>query len=170
VKFDLTINTKELQDLQNSVKRLSEEKAKQVEITLGYVMESAEKDAVELVTSNKSVNVGTLRQGIRAERLPVKGGSKHTGILRSNANYSSAIEFGRSPGTFPKLGDGSKADGGLRYWVKRKLQVPNDEVAGVAFAIGRKIQRFGTQPKPFMRPTYEKWSKRFGDELRKMLK
>lgn len=47
------------------------------------------------------------------------------------------LQFGRRAGTMPPVSV-------LEGWVRRKLNVPEDEVKGVAFAIAKKIQKKGT--------------------------
>lgn len=58
------------------------------------------------------------------------------GIVAASQLYAPVVELGRRPGRFPPLGP-------IQLWVRRKLNVPEARVRGVAFVIARKIARLG---------------------------
>lgn len=178
MKINLTIVDKDMADLQMAMKRIGPVTRDRINKLTDNVLREAENTARDLAP----VNVGTLKKGIRREILANVGrGNTVTGKLVSQAEYSTAVEFGRTPGTWPDIG-------ALMYWVKRKQiagtysiktrrRVGNkkqktDEDRQVAFLIARKIYNKGIDPKPFMRPSYEQWSKvfeqRLWEELRTM--
>ena len=59
-------------------------------------------------------------------------------------SYAAVIHEGRTPGKRPPP---SKA---IEPWVKKKMGVPADEVAGVAFVVARSIGKKGTRPTKFL--------------------
>lgn len=175
-----------MRDMKQSFAKLGEEQKRKIEVLVKKVSIEAANTAKDKVTENQSVLSGFLRNGIRHEIEAYLNGWKVTGKVKSNADYSASIEYGRSPGTFPKVGDGTKQDGGILYWVKRKKLAGTYSIKtkrrtgnkatrdaqdkAVAFAIGRHIKQFGTKPRPFMRPSYEMWSKRFAEEAQKIMR
>lgn len=58
-------------------------------------------------------------------------------------SYAAAVHEGRRPGKMPP----SKA---LIPWVRKKLGVPEDEAAGVAFVIAKNIWANGTKPTKYL--------------------
>jgi hypothetical protein len=66
-------------------------------------------------------------------------------------NYALAVEFGTRP-HFPPVKAVTGETESLDRWVETKLGVSSEESEGVAFQIARKIARYGTKEKPFMRP------------------
>ena len=67
-----------------------------------------------------------------------------------DAPYSVFVEFGTSP-HMPPLQP-------IEDWVRRKrgdLGVKDSEIKKVARAIQMKIAKYGTDPKPFLRPAYD---------------
>ena len=180
MKINLSIPSKEMADMQKAISRLSAEKRKQI----AFVMEDVAINAAADAKDKAPVNVGQLRRNITNEVLIKHGGREVTGRISSNANYSSAVEFGRSPGTLPPVGDGSKE--GILYWVRRKgiarswsiktrritkaTNAQKQAEVSMAWAIAKKIERFGTQPQPFMRPAYEHWNKIFETKLKQILR
>jgi hypothetical protein len=168
IKLDIT--GQQMRDMERSFKKLGEETKAKIEVLVKQVSLEAANDAKENVNRNKSVNTGLLQNGISHVMMPSKSGWEVTGEINSKQNYSTSVEYGRAPGSFPFIGDGSKANGGIRYWVKRKFKLKDTgEVNRVAYLVARKIQREGINPKPFMRPAYEKWAKRFDQEAIKIL-
>jgi hypothetical protein len=178
VKINLTIVKGDMADLQKAMKRIGPVTRDRINKLTDNVLREAENTARDLAP----YNVGTLKKGIRREILANMGrGNTVTGKLVSQAEYSTAVEFGRTPGTWPDI----KA---IQWWVKRKKiagtysiktrrrtgnkQTKEQQDKQVAFLIGRKIYNKGIDPKPFMRPSYEQWSKvfeqRLWEELRTM--
>jgi hypothetical protein len=160
VKINLTIVKGDIADLQKSVRRLSKESKQRIKTLVENVSLEAANDARD----SAPVNVGTLKKGIRHEVLVMGTGEVDvTGRITSNAEYSSGVEFGRTPGTWPNRE-------AILWWVKRKGIAPKGEEERVAFLVSRKIAEKGIDPVPFMRPAYEKWAKRFDVELTKILR
>lgn len=86
------------------------------------------------------VQSGALRASGRIEEeskdtIFVAFGGKGTGV-----DYATFVEFGRSPGRAPPIGE-------LRTWSARRL---GDE--GAAGALALTIARRGVRPQPFLRP------------------
>lgn len=78
--------------------------------------------------------MGHLEGSIAGE---VRGqGLELTGVVNSPMPYAPVVELGRRPGKFPPLGP-------IQLWVRRKLNVPESRVRGVAFLIARKIAAQG---------------------------
>jgi HK97 gp10 family phage protein len=180
VRIKLNLRNGELADLQKAIRRISTEKRAKIHNLLEEVSMNAAADAAD----KAPVNVGTLSRNIRHKVTKSKGGLEATGEIESAASYSSAVEFGRSPGTMPPVGDGSKE--GILYWVRRKgiargwsvktrrmskaTDAQKQAEISMAWAIAKKIEQRGTQPQPFMRPAHEKWSKIFQDHLYQILR
>ena len=89
---------------------------------------------------------GNLMREIRVEELD----ARHV-VVRSNANYSQALEFGTRPHTItPKRGRA------LRFAASsagRRLSGSPRRGADVVFA--RHVRHPGSRPYPFMRPAFE---------------
>ncbi|MCK5216586.1 MAG: hypothetical protein KAJ93_02295 [Methanosarcinales archaeon] len=78
-----------------------------------------------------------------------------------DAPYSVFVEFGTSP-HMPPLQP-------IEEWVRRKrgdLGVKDSEIKKVARAIQMKISKYGTDPKPFLRPAYDDSQVRVDDIIR----
>lgn len=58
-------------------------------------------------------------------------------------SYAAAVHEGRRPGSMPPSLE-------LIPWVKKKLGVPTDRLASVAYLVARKIARVGTAPTKFL--------------------
>ncbi len=89
-----------------------------------------------LAVKNAVVDTGRLRNSIFLNPT-IKGATEYT--LGVGVKYGSDVEYGTSPHMV-----GAEA---LKGWSKRVL---GDENA--AYAVARKISKFGTDAQPFMRP------------------
>lgn len=97
-----------------------------------------EADAVHLAPEHD----GELIQNIGYKENHISVTSRRYTVY-SNANHSAPVEFGTSPHfTSPK---------NLKKWAKDKLGDEN-----LAFAVARKIARYGTKAQPFFRPAFYK--------------
>lgn len=180
MRVNLSVTGKELKDMEKAFQRYALTKRKAIERLVEDVSMNAAADA----KNDAPVNVGTLRRNVRYRVIEGRGGLKVTGEIESASNYSTAVEYGRSPGTLPPVGDGSKE--GILYWVRRKgiarswstktkrmtrrTKAQEQAEIQMAWAIAKKIEKFGTKPQPFMRPAHEKWSKIFQAKLYEILR
>lgn len=117
--------------------------------------ELVQKKAMHNLTSGGNVFMGQLRASmgykLDANRLvavigpglSAKSTATQTGDPR---NYGYFVEHGRAPGGFPPPRV-------LELWVKRKLGISDpDEMARVAYLVGRKMAAEGTEAHPFLAP------------------
>lgn len=102
------------------------------------------------------VSSGQLKQNINYRILPIGGGMEFNLFFatttKDNANYWKAVDEGRGAGLgFPHVGS-------LRDWVRQKIafgsiqvtgKVTESKINGIAYVIGRKIQKDGTKPTNF---------------------
>ena len=94
---------------------------------------------VTQIKKHTPVNFGLLKASIAF----VARGGPGEGILASPLIYSSVMEYGRRPGTFPPPGP-------MQLWVRRQLGITNPkEIRSVAFLISRKIARTGIKGRKF---------------------
>lgn len=103
----------------------------------------------ELATNNAPVNVGTLKASIKL--FPsIPGANSY--VLADGVTYGIDVEFGTSPHYVSAKH--------LLRWAKLKL---GDENA--AYAVAKKIAKFGTEAQPFFRPALDQvknvWVERF---------
>lgn len=94
---------------------------------------------------------GRLKNSIGSEVI-VEGAGSIVGRVGSSLRdeeYPKIMEFGRKPGKMPPPAS-------LERWVHVRLQVPDEEVPGVAYVVARKIGRFGIKGRFFMRTGFEK--------------
>lgn len=80
----------------------------------------------------------------------------YTSIIRADVNYAMAVEKG-SRSHFPP-------PSALEGWARRH------NAEGLEFAIALMISRFGTRPRPFLIPSYEKEKPIFVKKLRRILR
>jgi hypothetical protein len=130
-----------------------------INIAIGAAIIQTRSEAIKNVNKNKSVNTGVLR----AKIAMIQNQNIMRGVVKSTANYSSAVEFGRKPGKTPNLQ-------ALLHWVRRK-QIGNPAQAErITYLIGRSIKRKGIKPRPFMQPAMdlgkEVFKKRYTAEIK----
>jgi hypothetical protein len=92
------------------------------------------------------VGGGSGLRGSFSTRERMSGSLIVLGEMGTPLPYAGAIESGRAPGPISQAGMES-----LRDWVRAKLGVPDKEVPGVAFIIGRKIRRKGFKGKEMVK-------------------
>ncbi len=98
---------------------------------------------------------GSLRKGI----VDDYNKKAMLGTVESRAKYSIYVEKGRPPGGIPPIDS-------IKSWTKKKSGVPES----AAYPIALKIAKEGTKPQPFMKPAFEKHSKKHFDRVKKALK
>jgi hypothetical protein len=122
---------------------------------------------------NEKVRKGLMQEVARAAAMIDKDAKKAapvaSGLLRnritfivrdlaatvfSNAKYSTDVEYGQKPGTWPNRED-------IEKWVKRKLGVSKNKIKSVAFLVSRKIYNKGTDPQPYFEPAVKKGARFF---------
>lgn len=110
---------------------------------------------LNIVTGAKrrvAVDRGGLRNSI-AHRLDEDGLG---GVAGTNSEYALPTEFGRRPGSRPPVEP-------LIAWARRK-GFADPEAAG--WAIAEHMERFGTDPRPFLFPAFEEERPKFVDRIR----
>jgi hypothetical protein len=86
----------------------------------------------------KIIDRGTLLQTANVNRLPLEK------TIIYPVFYADDVHFGRLPGDLPPIES-------IKGWVRRKLQVKDEkEVTKIAWAIGKHIEKYGTEPRPFL--------------------
>lgn len=125
--------------------RLLEQKYKDaINRAISFALIRTRSEAIKNINKNRSVNTGQLR----AKIAMVHKKEALVGDVLSEQNYSSAVEFGRKPGSFPDIQ-------AITWWVKRKkIGVPKNQQS-IAFAIAKSISRKGVKPRPFMHSAFE---------------
>lgn len=151
----------------------------------GVVFKEAERlrsEAIKELKEKKSrqggmyeaVDTGALGRsyGVDMDHRP---GSEVVATIGSNADYATAIEFGRQPGSMPPVRE-------LLSWVKRKLLKKKgfgrkasdrantmDQVEGVAYTVADKIRERGTDPHPHLVPAFDRVAKDLDREVARAL-
>jgi len=69
-------------------------------------------------------------------------------VIEYEAPYAADVEYGQMAGTRPDFIE-------IRNWATRKLGVDKGEATGVAISICNKIEKEGTEPRPFLREAIE---------------
>ena len=110
-----------------------------------------------------AIDTGQLRNNITYEEIITQEGITYR--VGTNVSHAPFIEFGTKP-HFPPLGDENK---GLMRWAIRHMGAAKgktpvfgkvkkadrvDKARSIAFAIAKKIAKYGTPPKPFLRPAF----------------
>jgi len=110
-----------------------------------------------------AIDTGQLRNNITYEEIITQEGITYR--VGTNVSHAPFIEFGTKP-HFPPLGDETH---GLIRWVIRHMGAAKgktpvfgkvkkadrvDKARSIAFAIAKKIAKYGTPPKPFLRPAF----------------
>ena len=107
------------------------------------------------VSARTPVDRDKLRDGINYQFIspfPELVGSVGSGA----AEYAPAIEHGRKPGRMPPVD-------AIKFWVIRKLQIPEEKAEGVAWAIAKSIAKRGFSPEGDVGP---KGAKMFEEGLK----
>ncbi len=132
--------------LRNRFKQYSKRATTKIDKALlsgGYAIEAEAK-------LNVTVDTGYLRNTI-STRL-IKSGNKSYVEVGTNLEYAVSIEFGLDPGTMPPVE-------ALEPWVRRVIlggiEVYAGEARDIAFAVAKGIEKWGTNPQPFLHPAYE---------------
>ena len=98
-----------------------------------------------------SINIRYTRDGLGA-------------VIGTNVNYAGAVEFGREPGSWPPVG-------AMIEFVRKKIVArPKKLVNQIAYLIGRKIFREGTEARPYLFPAGKQEWPRFKRNIYKVLK
>lgn len=98
-----------------------------------------ERTAVDYLI-RKNINVdGTIMKSVRSEVEKMKDGFRL--LFGSNAPHDIFVHEGTRPHWPPAKP--------IRQWVRKKLNVPTNELDSVTFLVQRKISRVGTKAKPF---------------------
>lgn len=170
------IEIKGLAELTKRFKEVPEKVKQQVEIATYLNAEECADNA----KSNAPVDMGALRQGIRAQKLGKKvfRGYRVVANADGRSPYAPYVEFGtgryvsvppelarvasrfkgKSPGTF------AEAFENIARWAKRK-GIPRDAVYPIIMA----ILRNGTKPKPFIYPAFVRQRKQFINDVEKVV-
>lgn len=82
------------------------------------------------------------------------------GVVGTNSEYARATEFGRLPGSMPPVEP-------LIAWARRK-GFDDPEAAG--WAIAKHMEAFGTDPRPFLFPSFEEERPKFVGRIQKRTK
>jgi hypothetical protein len=156
LQIDQSSLTRALKQLSRYSESARQEALRAVQIAAINIEASAKMN----VTANGSVDTGQLRARI----AKIINANELSARVVSRQTYSSAIEFGRKPGSFPPVG-------ALQDWVRRKQLAGTYSVKtrrrtgntsdrtkqdkALAFVIARAIYRKGIKEKPFLNPAYE---------------
>lgn len=131
--------------------------------------ELIEKAAKINLTSNNSIAFGSLRASLGHKtdpdllRVTIGPGLNNRPGGADPRNYGFYVEEGRGPGRAPPKG-------ALDLWIKRKLGVGDgEEIARLAFLIGRRIARSGTTPAPFLVPALKQSEPQIGPRIEREL-
>lgn len=126
-----------------------------------------------------AIDTGQLRDNITFEEIIEP--ERITYRVGTNVVHAPFIELGTKP-HFPPLGDESK---GLIRWVIRHMGAAKgktpvfgkvkkadrvDKAKSIAFAIAKKIAKYGTPPKPFLRPAFTEAKRKLIQDLEGMKK
>jgi hypothetical protein len=122
---------------------------------------------------NEKVRKGLMREvagtAAKIDREAKRNAPVATGLLRnritfvvqdlaatvfSNAKYSTDVEKGQKPGSWPNRDD-------IERWARRKLKVPKNRLKSVAFWVSRKIHDKGTDAQPYFEPAVKKGERWF---------
>jgi len=122
---------------------------------------------------NEKVRKGLMREvagtAAKIDREAKRNAPVATGLLRnritfvvqdlaatvfSNAKYSTDVEKGQKPGSWPNRDD-------IERWARRKLKVPKNRLKSVAFLVSRKIHDKGTKAQPYFEPAVDKGQRWF---------
>lgn len=102
----------------------------------------------EKIVENGSMNEGTLLKSGFVNRKFLE---KEVGY---SAPYAAHVEFGTIPHMPPVEP--------LKDWAEKRLGFDSKKAQSVAWAIAKKIEKEGTDPKPFFRPAINKAVEKYG--------
>lgn len=169
--------------LRNHIKNMDSWSAKtlaQVNDQIKKVTFNVAADAQQNVKDNGSIATSKLINSISTRFKDSKAGS--IGIVKVNAIYGAAVEFGRRAGGMPPIEP-------ILTWIRKKGLATTthktksgkvvtdrrdasqeDEERSMAFAIAKSIAENGTQPRPFLIPAFKKGAKNLEKRLRVVLR
>jgi len=96
----------------------------------------------EILLQNNSVDTGYLLKSGR-----ITGWEGDTIFMEYDAPHAFPVEYGSKP-HFPPIG-------AIQKWVERKLGVKGKKSHSIAWAIAKKMEKKGTEPRPFIRPSID---------------
>lgn len=144
--LNLNIPQSELRKFESQLKRFN----KRQHNNLSREIADATLTADRLAKKKAPAREGDLRQGIRSEVS--KGGNDMTGEIRSNADYSAAVEFGTKPHIIR---------------AKDKKVLAN---ARTGQFFGKKVRHPGTSPQPFLLPSVKFAYRKMISNIEKLFK
>ena len=150
--------------LRNHIKKMDSWSTKtldQVNDQIKKVTFNVAADAQQNVKDNGSIATSNLINSISTRFKNSKYGE--IGIVKVNAIYGAAVEFGRKAGGMPPVTP-------LITWVRKKIESDPIMAKSIAFAIAKSIAKNGTQPRPFLIPAFKKGAKDLEKRLIKVLK
>lgn len=169
--------------LRNHIRNMDSWSAKtlaQVNDQIKKVTFNVAADAQQNVKDNGSVATSNLINSISTRFKDSKLGT--VGIVKVNAIYGAAVEFGRKAGGMPPIAP-------ILTWIRKKGLATTthktskgktvtdkrdanqaDEERSMAFAIAKSIAKNGTQARPFLIPAFKKGAKDLEQRLIRVLK
>ncbi len=130
--LELTLDTRELEEMLRSIPKAEGIIAENAEATMGASVDLV----VGEVAARTPVNTGALRGSIAGHvrgRFP----ADLTGTITTPLIYGAPVEFGRQPGRKQPPLDA------IELWVRRQLGISGDEARSAAYVIARAIGRRG---------------------------
>lgn len=114
-----------------------------------------------------SLNIETAaKRRVRVDRGGLRNSITHEidadglgSTIGTNSEYALATEFGRRPGSHPPVDP-------IIAWAKRKGFA---DPVGAAWAIARNMEKFGTDPNPFLFPSWEEEVPKFEARIRERI-
>jgi len=107
-------------------------------------------EAILAVAKENLIKNGTWYTGFLAKSGHVDHSKFMEKTIIFSAPYAEDVEFGSDPRYVPP--------GQLHLWAKRKLGLSDKEAKRAAYFISKKIEREGTDPKPFVRPALREFA------------
>ncbi|MBI1268374.1 MAG: hypothetical protein GC193_13185 [Cryomorphaceae bacterium] len=118
--------------------------------------------AIKIVTSSgfavesKAKELAPVDTGMLVNKIQMTKPDPFTARITAGTNYAESIEMGQKPGTWPHMG-------ALRLWAKRVLGDPS-----LAMPIAASIFIKGREPRPFLRPAFNKERPKFIRKIKKL--
>jgi len=158
--IEVSVDSGDLQRVVKRMTRFNKNVRQGVQREVKHSSRSIQARARRLIRLQGAVATGRLRSSVY-----IRFTRDHLGaVIGTNVNYAGDIEFGQKPGKWPNVGV-------LMQWVKRKIvSRPKRAVRSATFLIGRKIFKYGTEPKPFLYPSANKEWFRFRNNIQRVLK
>lgn len=127
----------DVSEVERLAKRSPEAEQAVIKSMLNPMRRSLQRLRIEVQAYTPVGVTGNLRDGIETN---INGRPPNfSGDVLPNVLYGDPVEFGRKPGKFPP-------PDAIELWVRRVLDVPSEDVRGVAFVIARAIARRGIPP------------------------